>query len=309
MADEDVARWSISRLKKTLDAAQVSYADVNEKGELVARVRQVLAAGPGSGGGGGPRGGAAAGAASASPPPRRPSAERRGSAAASGDVGRILACDPADLYGILDVDKSCDGAAIKKSYRRLALRLHPDKCDLAGSADAFKRVSAAFATLSDTKQRRHYDYFGGGGTGESSSEAGSGGRRASASQAYAGFGDSDAEELFRAFFGGDDDDGDDAGEAVAPYDFSPGAIVQRAKNAANVARRLSKTFVANPWTLITALSGLVSLCNVASSLVERFGAKLVVLGPAAGLALARAPAEHRRTVILTALAILCSGLL
>ena len=45
------------------------------------------------------------------------------------------------------------------------------------------------------------------------------------------------------------------------------------------------------------------------SLTERFGAKLVVLGPLAGLALAKAPPEHRRSVVLTAIAILCSGLL
>ena len=211
--DDDPATWKISRLKKTLDAARVGYADVNEKSELVARVRAVLD-------GAADTASAPSSAPSASTPSSAPSARRAG---ASGDVGRILACDPSDLYGILDVDKRCDGAAIKKSYRKLALRLHPDKNSQPGAADAFKRVSAAFATLSDPRARRHHDYFGGGGTEESS------GSSAAPSGGPGAFGDVDAEELFRAFFGSDDDDA--ATTAVAAYDFSPEALVQRAKTA------------------------------------------------------------------------------
>ncbi len=42
---------------------------------------------------------------------------------------------------------------MKRAYRKLAMRLHPDKCHLNGAEDAFKKVGAAFAFLSD-KQRR-----------------------------------------------------------------------------------------------------------------------------------------------------------
>lgn len=295
---EDPSTWPIRRLKSTLDAARVGYGDCSEKRELVERVKKVLESEDKA-----PRQPASTGRRpspkTGEEAPRRRSSSSGG--AATGDIGRILSCDPTDLYAILDVTETASAEALKKAYRRLALKLHPDKCQAPGGDEAFKRVSAAFATLSDPKQRRHHDYFGGGGTGEASSSGAS-------AHAYAsGFGDVDAEELFRCFFGADDDD--ESSTAVAAGDYSPEALVQRAANAVGVCKRLGKTFVANPWTLVTALSGLISLSNVIGSLVDKFGTKLVVMAPLAGLALAKAPPTHRRTIILTILAILCSGLL
>jgi curved DNA-binding protein CbpA len=75
-----------------------------------------------------------------------------------------------DLYEILGVAKEADEKDITKAYRKLALKLHPDKCTLEGGEDAFKKVGNACAVLKDPDQRAHYDRFGsvdgsGGGGG------------------------------------------------------------------------------------------------------------------------------------------------
>lgn len=65
-----------------------------------------------------------------------------------------------DYYEILGVNKNASDAEIKKAYRKLALKLHPDKNNEPGAEDAFKKVSAAFKILSDKKSRDEYDTFG-----------------------------------------------------------------------------------------------------------------------------------------------------
>ena len=54
-----------------------------------------------------------------------------------------------DLYEILGVPRDVEKAGLVKAYRKLALKLHPDKCSLEGSDDAFKKVSSAFSVLKD----------------------------------------------------------------------------------------------------------------------------------------------------------------
>ena len=66
-----------------------------------------------------------------------------------------------DYYEVLGVDKGADDAAIKKAYRALAKKYHPDMNP--GDADAekkFKEASEAYAVLSDPDKRRQYDQFG-----------------------------------------------------------------------------------------------------------------------------------------------------
>ena len=63
----------------------------------------------------------------------------------------------ADLYARLGVGRDADDAAIKKAYRSLALRHHPDK---GGDADAFKACAEAYAVLSDPEKKRVYDATG-----------------------------------------------------------------------------------------------------------------------------------------------------
>ena len=64
-------------------------------------------------------------------------------------------------YAALGVPRDADEAAIKKAYRKAALRWHPDKNGGSKEAeDKFKRVGEAFAVLSDARKRQSYDRFG-----------------------------------------------------------------------------------------------------------------------------------------------------
>ena len=69
--------------------------------------------------------------------------------------------DKRDYYEVLGVDKNADEATIKKAYRKLAKKYHPDANP--GDEEAatkFKEASEAYAVLSDADKRRQYDQFG-----------------------------------------------------------------------------------------------------------------------------------------------------
>lgn len=69
--------------------------------------------------------------------------------------------DKRDYYEVLGVDKNADEATIKKAYRALAKKYHPDANP--GDAEAeklFKEASEAYAVLSDPEKKRQYDQFG-----------------------------------------------------------------------------------------------------------------------------------------------------
>jgi DnaJ-class molecular chaperone len=67
----------------------------------------------------------------------------------------------ADLYEVLGVPRDADDKAIKKAYRKLARQYHPDVNPGDEAAEErFKRISEAYAVLSDREKRRNYDEFG-----------------------------------------------------------------------------------------------------------------------------------------------------
>ena len=66
-----------------------------------------------------------------------------------------------DYYQVLGVDKKATADDIKKAYRKLALKWHPDKNPNNKAAEEkFKKISEAYAVLSDDKKRGQYDQFG-----------------------------------------------------------------------------------------------------------------------------------------------------
>ncbi len=78
-------------------------------------------------------------------------------------IGRSINILPGmtDYYNVLGVQKNASDSEIKKAYRRLAKKYHPDVNKGNSSAETrFKDISEAYAVLSDSKQKQQYDMFG-----------------------------------------------------------------------------------------------------------------------------------------------------
>ena len=67
-----------------------------------------------------------------------------------------------DYYEVLNVDRNAGAADIKRAYRKLALKFHPDnyKGNKAEAETKFKELSEAYEVLSDPEKRQLYDRFG-----------------------------------------------------------------------------------------------------------------------------------------------------
>lgn len=66
-----------------------------------------------------------------------------------------------DYYQVLGVDRNADDAAIKRAYRKLAKKYHPDtNSGRPGAEEMFKEITEAYNVLSDEKKRKLYDRFG-----------------------------------------------------------------------------------------------------------------------------------------------------
>jgi molecular chaperone DnaJ len=97
-----------------------------------------------------------------------------------------------DYYEILGVSKSASSGEIKKAYRKLAIKYHPDRNpDDQEAEERFKEAAEAYDVLSDDQKRQRYDRFGHAGLG------GASGRSQDMNDIFNNFGD-----IFSEFFGG-----------------------------------------------------------------------------------------------------------
>jgi molecular chaperone DnaJ len=71
-----------------------------------------------------------------------------------------------DYYEILGIDRNATKEEIKSTYRKLALKYHPDRNKSPDAEEKFKEISEAYAILSDDEKRRTYDMYGQAGIGD-----------------------------------------------------------------------------------------------------------------------------------------------
>lgn len=107
-----------------------------------------------------------------------------------------------DYYEVLGVSKNATDDELKKAYRKLAIKFHPDRCKDPDAKDKFQEISEAYEVLSDKSKRAQYDQFG--FTGPSMGE----GFHSSGFNPF---------DLFRAHFGGNPFEDDDGG--FSPFGF------------------------------------------------------------------------------------------
>nr|XP_054753981.1 dnaJ homolog subfamily B member 13-like [Lytechinus pictus] len=104
-----------------------------------------------------------------------------------------------DYYGMLALTRSAIDADIKKAYRKLALKYHPDRNQEISAPEKFRQVSEAYDILSDPKKKAVYDQFGEEGL-KNGVPAGSNEDSGAWTQGYTFHGD--ANKVFMDFFGG-----------------------------------------------------------------------------------------------------------
>lgn len=108
-----------------------------------------------------------------------------------------------DYYEVLGVPKNADKDAIKKAYRKVALKYHPDRNpDDKAAEEKFKEAAEAYEVLSDADKRARYDRFGHAGVSSNGGGFSGGGMRME--DIFEHFGDifGDAGSPFESFFGG-----------------------------------------------------------------------------------------------------------
>ncbi|MGD1943019.1 MAG: molecular chaperone DnaJ [Leptolyngbyaceae cyanobacterium] len=97
-----------------------------------------------------------------------------------------------DYYELLGVSRGSDQEEIKRAYRRLARKYHPDVNKEDGAEEVFKEINRAYEVLSEPEVRARYDRFGEAGVGSAATGAGG----------FQDFSDMGFADIFESFFGG-----------------------------------------------------------------------------------------------------------
>jgi molecular chaperone DnaJ len=106
-----------------------------------------------------------------------------------------------DYYEILGIAKDASADEIKKAFRKLAIKYHPDK--EGGDEAKFKEASEAYEVLKDQQKRQRYDQFGHAGVGSSGAGGGNPFEGFNNGQGFEfNFGDGGLGDIFGSFFGG-----------------------------------------------------------------------------------------------------------
>src|SRR6201994_1205536 len=109
-----------------------------------------------------------------------------------------------DYYDVLGVAKGADADEIKKAYRKMAIKYHPDKNEGDKAAeDKFKEAAEAYEVLSNPEKRQRYDQFGHAANAQSANGGGYGGGSMNMEDIFSQFGDIfGGGSPFEGFFGG-----------------------------------------------------------------------------------------------------------
>src|ERR1700735_3080782 len=109
-----------------------------------------------------------------------------------------------DYYDVLGVAKGSDADEIKKAYRKMAIKYHPDKNQGDKAAeDKFKEAAEAYEVLSNPEKRQRYDQFGHAANAQSANGGGYGGGGMNMEDIFSQFGDifGGSGSPFDTFFG------------------------------------------------------------------------------------------------------------
>lgn len=117
-------------------------------------------------------------------------------------VLKVLSYKSTQYYEVLAVEKSSSDSEIKKSYRKLAIKLHPDKNPHPRASEAFKLLNKAWGVLSDPSKKRIFDQTGADPDSRAPGFSSSASSGAASGFAGQGFDGAFQDDIFNMFFGG-----------------------------------------------------------------------------------------------------------
>jgi len=123
-----------------------------------------------------------------------------------------------DYYEVLEIQKNASKDDIKNSYRKLALKFHPDRNKSPGAEEKFKEISEAYAVLSDDEKRKRYDTYGHVGADDAFRGSEANFEEVFRDMGFGGF----AKTIFEQMFGGRRGGGFEGSDPFGGFSFNIG---------------------------------------------------------------------------------------